>query len=228
MRSRMVNSSRPCCGRPLPTVSALPAAVRPRRRRPASCLIPDARRCGNVASSVRGWTTPEAGRRSTRPGSSVVSFQTMLSLGTPSRLSTRKRWPWIWTGCCMACTAPRSLRSRILTTSPRVKRQSMASFSRPVSQVAQNPPDTVGGRDPVHARHRAAPLHGVEERPVQVQQRFQRVRQVADLQRQQEPVVDRTIRTHPGSARCRPRRPHGSGAPGSLPRGPAWQVCRLP
>ena len=57
-------------------------------------------------------------------------------------------------------------------------------------QVAQDPPHLAGGGDPVHARHGAAPLHGVEERAVQVQQRFERVRQVAERQRQQEPVVD--------------------------------------
>src|SRR5918992_1144093 len=32
---------------------------------------------------------------------STVSFHTRFSFGTPSRLMTRKRWPWMWKGCCM-------------------------------------------------------------------------------------------------------------------------------
>src|SRR5690606_32576721 len=66
-------------------------------------------------------------------GITAVSFQTKFVLRTPSRSSTRKRWPCRWIGWCIGCNNVGLLCSRIFTTSPTENVQSsMSRFFFPV------------------------------------------------------------------------------------------------
>ena len=96
-------------------------------------------------------------------------------------------------GCCIACSALRSLTSRSLTTSPTRNRQSMSMFSRPRRRLAQQPCAVLPGDDPVHFRHRPAPLDRVAIDRLEVEQRAKRERQIAGLQRDDQLVIDRAV-----------------------------------
>ena len=77
---------------------------------------------------------------------------------------------------------------RILTTSPRRKRQSMSMFSLPRRRIAENPGDFLARRRPVHHRHPVVPLDGGVDADEHVRRRR---RADSRLEREDELVIHR-------------------------------------